>query len=138
MKKVKLENKEEVYSKVFTLGLLVAGSAILLSPELATAAASSITGSNTLGDVAKNAQKSLGPIMKLVTGGAYVAGAAFGASSLMGLKQHAENPQQMPLKQPLTKMGVAAGLSYLGYFIGAGGATMFGSGQSAGTVAGFN
>jgi len=132
MKKVKLESKEEVYSKVFTLGLLVAGSAMLLSPELATAAG------QTLGKLAENAQGSLGPIMKLVTGGAYVAGAAFGASSLMGLKQHAENPQQMPLKQPLTKMGVAAGLSYLGYFISAGGATMFGDANSTGGVNGFS
>lgn len=44
----------------------------------------------------------------LISGGSYIAGAAFGVQAAMKLREHSENPQQTRLSKPLT-FGVVSG-----------------------------
>ena len=44
----------------------------------------------------------------LISGGAYIGGAAFGVQAAMKLREHSENPQQTRLSKPLT-FGVVSG-----------------------------
>ncbi len=49
----------------------------------------------------------------LITGGAYIGGAAFAVNGAMKLRDHSENPSQTPLKKPFILFTVATLLAAL-------------------------
>lgn len=66
-----------------------------------------------------------GPVRLLIATAAFVLGLGVGASGLMKFKQHSENPQAVPLTQPLVRVIVGAMLIALPSVLGVGIGTFF-------------
>lgn len=79
---------------------------------------------STIGDVATNISNSLGGITELIIGISVVAGLAFGVAAIFKFKQHRDNPQQVPLGQPLALLAIAVMLLWLQFLLQATGRTM--------------
>lgn len=89
--------------------------------------ASSGSGGQTLGDVSANVTSTMNDVAKLITAVSYVAGVAFALMGMLKLKAHKEQPQQVPLSQPMVLLIIAAGLVFLPSLITSAGATVWGS-----------
>jgi intracellular multiplication protein IcmD len=100
--------------------LLRSGLLLLICLPLSTFAAES------LGDVAANVTASLSNIAKLISAASYVAGVGFALMGLLKFKAHKDQPQQVPLSQPIVLIAIAAGLIYMPSVIKMAGATMWG------------
>ncbi len=80
-----------------------------------------------IGAVASNITGQLESVGNLVVGIAQVAGLVFMAAGLFKLKQHKDNPQQIPIGTPLTMLIIGACLAFLPSLVTTGGETVFGS-----------
>ena len=76
------------------------GLAVLVEPVFAKG----------IGEVFSAAHGQLQGAADLISGGAYVGGAATGVSALLKLRNYSENPQQTRLSKPLVLMVVSGGL----------------------------
>jgi intracellular multiplication protein IcmD len=106
-------------------------SALAVAPPAGGAA-----GSLDLSGVSKNIIGNFGELARLITAAAYVAGFGFAFAAILKFKAHKDNPQQIPVGTPIALLFVAAALIFLPTLFGVSGATVFGSGASAGTVSG--
>jgi intracellular multiplication protein IcmD len=91
----------------------------------------SVFAADDLGSLATNVIKSLDPITKLLTAGAYVGGTTFFIVAVFMFKQHKENPTQVPLSKPMMILAMSSALIFLPSFIGSVSQTIFGGSQSA-------
>jgi len=138
-----MSEKEKLNNYVRISFSVIATAALILIPEAAAAAAAGTgaslnsNGTNNLASVFTNLIKVLQPAATFITGASYVAGVGFGISALLGFKNHSEQPQQVPIKQPMIKAVVAVCLVYFGYFLQNSAGTIFGTGATSTGVGGF-
>jgi intracellular multiplication protein IcmD len=86
-----------------------------------------------IGAVASSVTANFGPIAKLITAGAYIAGLGFGVGAVVKFKAHKDNPTQVQLSQPIALLFVAAALMFIpSVFKSVGGTLYSGSSTSAG------
>jgi intracellular multiplication protein IcmD len=90
-----------------------------------------IAGGESLGDVAGEVTKSMSNIAILITSASYVAGVGFALMGMLKFKAHKDQPQQVPLSQPIVLLCIAAGLVFLPSFIKTAGQTIFKGGTAA-------
>jgi len=81
-----------------------------------------------IGGVASNITGNLGAITKLITGGSYVAGIAFGAAGIFKFKAHKDNPTQVPISTGIVYIFLCAALFGLPTLVLVSAKTAFGSG----------
>lgn len=86
-------------------------------------------GGQSLGDVAEHVTESMKGMQKLLSAAAYIAGLGFGIAGMMKFKAHKDQPQQVPLSQPIVLILIAAGLVFLPSLISTAGETIFKGGQ---------
>ena len=98
----------------------------------------SVFAGDSLGDVASNVTSSLSNVAKLINAASYVAGVAFALMGLLKFKAHKDQPQQIPLSQPIVLLAIAAGLVYLPSIIKTTGSTMWGGSAQVASVKGEN
>jgi len=134
MKKMR---KHLINSVTFAVAAIATFGVALFTPELAHAVPATTTAANNFGTMFTNLATALGPAATFITGASYVAGVGFGVAALIGFKNHSENPQQIPMKQPMVKAVVAVCLVYFGYFLSSAAGTLFGVGASTTGTAGF-
>lgn len=97
-------------------------------------AASGTPAAGSLGDVATNVTSSFSALGKLITAISYLAGFAFCTASVFKLKQHKDNPQQVPVTTGISMLAFGIGLIFMPSIVQMGGATLFtGGGVTAGT-----
>jgi intracellular multiplication protein IcmD len=111
----------------------------LLSLTQVVAQADGAGGAGTgqgIGSVATTITSQLAAVGKLVIGVAQVAGLVFMAAGLFKLKQHKDNPQQIPIGTPLTMLVIGACLAFLPSLVDTGGATLFADGGKKGGFTG--
>ncbi len=84
-------------------------------------------GGASLGEVAGNVTKTMDNVAKLITAVSYVAGVGFAVMGMLKLKAHKDQPQQVPLSQPMVLLVIAAGLVFLPSLIKSTGATVWSS-----------
>lgn len=90
----------------------------------------------SLGKVAENVTQSLSGVGKLIVAASYVAGVGFALMGMMKFKAHKDNPQQVPLSQPIVLLAIAAGLVFIPSLVTTGGSTLFGSGAKSANASG--
>ena len=113
MIKVSLIINKKIITSIAMMG------ALLALPEIAGA-------DGSLGDVALHVTKSMSGVARLITAASYVAGVGFALMGLLKFKAHKDQPQQVPLSQPLVLLTIAAGLIFLPEVIKTTGATVWG------------
>lgn len=86
-----------------------------------------------VGSVAASVTSNLAEIAKLITAASYVGGMAFVVAGIMKLKQHRENPTQVPVSTGIVFIFIGAALVFLPTVFSVSGSTLFGA---SGTVAG--
>lgn len=107
--------------------------ALFLISNIVFAGTSSQEGS--LGDVADTITTSMTGVAKLITATSYVAGVGFALMGMLKLKAHKDNPQQVPLSQPIVLLAIAAGLVFLPSLIKTAGSTVWkGGGDTVGAT----
>src|SRR5580700_1537579 len=74
-----------------------------------------------LGKVAQNITGTLTNVGKLIAAASYVAGVGFALMGMLKFKAHKDQPQQVPLSQPIVLLAIAAGLVFLPSLITSGG-----------------
>ena len=103
-----------------------------------TVAAYAATGdapANSLGDVAGTLTASFANVAKVISAISYIAGFGFTIASVFKLKQHKDNPQQIPVTTGITMLCLGIGLIFMPSIFQMGGATLFGSNaQTAGVT----
>lgn len=80
-----------------------------------------------IGDLATNITGSFGGLTQLIIGTAYVAGIGFGVAAIFKFKQHKDNPQQVPIGNPITMLAISAALVFLPGIYSPLGSTIFGT-----------
>ena len=90
----------------------------------------------SLGAVAENVTKSMTNVGKLIVAASYVAGVGFALMGMMKFKAHKDNPQQVPLSQPIVLLAIAAGLVFIPSLVSTGGTTLFGESAERGSATG--
>lgn len=88
-----------------------------------------------IGGVAANVTSNLGPIAKLITAAAYVAGFGFAVAAIVKFKAHKDNPTQVPISQGIVLLFVGSALIFAPSVFKTSGSTLFTSGQ-VGAVSG--
>lgn len=88
-----------------------------------------------IGDLANNITGSFGGLTQLIIGTAYVAGIGFGVAAIFKFKQHKDNPQQVPIGNPITMLAISAALVFLPGIYSPLGSTIFGA-ESTGEAGG--
>ncbi|EKD74651.1 MAG: hypothetical protein ACD_44C00371G0008 [uncultured bacterium] len=117
---------------------LVLSSFLFFFPIMASAEAGAggeAAGTN-LTAIATNLTGAFTQIAKMITAGAYLAGAAFALGAIMKFKQHKDNPQQIPIGQPIALIFIAAALMFLPTLYNVAGKSLFGSAGGKGTLSG--
>jgi intracellular multiplication protein IcmD len=71
------------------------------------------TPETSVGELAESVTSSFTNVTILLTGTSYIIGVGFTIGALFKFKQHSSNPTQVPLIEPLTLLGIAAGLLFL-------------------------
>ena len=87
------------------------------------------SGSNTTGGIDQlfmNVGKSLGAVANFIISIATIAGLGFGVACVFKFKQHKDNPQQVPLGQPLGLLAISVMLLWLPFLLQSLGATLTG------------
>ena len=97
------------------------------------AALPALAGAETIGDVSGHISGNFAAIADLLSGAAYLAGAALGIQAALKFKEHNANAQQVKLSTPMTYALVAGALLALPSFIGTATDTMWGSGNGKAT-----
>ena len=92
-----------------------------------------VAGAVTIGEVSSNVSNNFSALADLLSGGAYLAGAALGIQAALKFKEHNADPRQVKLSQPMTYALVAGALLALPSFIGTATDTMWGSGGGRAT-----
>ncbi|MDC3181191.1 type IV secretion protein IcmD [Gammaproteobacteria bacterium] len=117
---------------------IVAVTSQVLAQEKATAGGGAAGGgaATGIGKVAGTVTGQLEAVGNLIVGIAQVAGLVFMMAGLFKLKQHKDNPQQIPIGTPLTMLVIGACLAFLPSLIETGGETIFGTEKKAGGFAG--
>ncbi|MBC3910753.1 hypothetical protein [Undibacterium umbellatum] len=110
---------------------VAAGTAVALMPELAFAADPA---TQSIGDIAMNASKSINGVQVMIQGACYMAGVALAGGSMFKFKAHKDNPQQTPLSTPIVMLAVAAGLLYLPSLMSSAGDSLWGGKQNSNKV----
>ena len=93
-------------------------------------------GGQNLGTVAQNITSTMQNVELLITAASYVAGVGFALMGLLKFKAHKDQPQQVPLSQPIVLLAIAAGLLFLPSLMTTAGATIFGSNAQKGSAQG--
>lgn len=119
--------------KVINLIVLVLVSCML--GNLAFAAGLSGQGA---GVVASKVIGNLGPLAKLITAGAYVAGMAFVVGAIVKFKAHKDNPTQIQIGQPIALLFVGAALIFVPTVFNVSGGTLFGGSGVKGGISGLS
>jgi len=88
-------------------------------------------GAQTLGGVAAQVTESMSNLAKLISAASYVAGVGFALMGMLKFKAHKDQPQQVPLSQPIVLLCISAGLIFLPSFIKTAGQTLFKGGQAS-------
>ncbi len=109
-------------SKIFRKA---AGLTAVTALALAALAAPALAEGQGVGGVAETLTSQAEPIRILIATAAFVLGLGIGASGIMKFKQHSENPQAVPLTQPLVRVIVGAMLIALPSVLGVGIGTFF-------------
>lgn len=86
-----------------------------------------------IGGVAASVTSNLADIAKLITAASYVGGMAFVVAGIMKLKQHKDNPTQVPISTGIVFIFIGSALIFLPTIFTVTGSTLFGA---SGTVAG--
>jgi intracellular multiplication protein IcmD len=107
------------------LTAIASTTALLLFTEVALAAEG-----GGVGAIAKTVTTNLASVANLIGAAAYVSGIAFALTGLMKFKAHKDQPQQVPLSQPIVLIMIAAGLIFLPSMITAAGGTLFEGGKA--------
>src|SRR3989338_3338628 len=115
---------------------LVLSSFLFFFPIMASAAAGGEAAGTNLTAIATNLTGAFTQIAKMITAGAYLAGAAFALGAIMKFKQHKDNPQQIPIGQPIALIFIAAALMFLPTLYNVAGKSLFGSAEGKGTLSG--
>ena len=66
-----------------------------------------------LNEVILNVYGSFAAIANMIAGFAYIGGLAFAVASVFKFKQNRDNPQQVPIGQPIVLLTVAVGLTFM-------------------------
>ena len=90
----------------------------------------------SLGTVAGTITTSMTNVAKLITAASYVAGVGFALMGMLKFKAHKDNPQQVPLSQPIVLLAIAAGLVFLPSLIKSAGQTVWGGSAEGATAQG--
>lgn len=77
---------------------------------LLTAAADAQAGGNDFSDIARNITNSLEELPGLVTGISYMLGLLLGVLGVLKLKDHVENPTQVPMKDGAVRLAAGGAL----------------------------
>lgn len=91
--------------------LVAAAAALVMTPDMAFA-------SGGIGGVAETLDGQLSSIAKLIGAVAFVLGLGLGASGLMKFRQHSDNPNAVPISQPIVRLVVASMLIALPAVLG--------------------
>lgn len=124
----KIHKKSTCAYALAALGFCAIGFALGDSPALALAV--------DLKTVADQIRSNFQGIADLMSGGSYLAGAAFGIQAALKFKAHNENPQQVKLSQPITYALVAGALLSLPTYLTVGSDVLFQNGGTKNTVNG--
>ena len=92
---------------------------------------SNIAMGQSLGEVATQVTGSMKGVATLITAASYVAGVGFALMGMLKFKAHKDQPQQVPLSQPIVLLCIAAGLVFLPALIKTAGTTIFKDGKAA-------
>ncbi len=109
--------------------ILIALGAILAG----TAALAAVSG---LGSVAAQATKQFDNIARFITALAYIAGMAFVVGALVKFKGHKDNPQQVPIGNPISLLFIGAALIFAPTIFKVAGISILTSGAKAGGTTG--
>lgn len=116
--------------------LLLRGIPMMVLVPIVTFASSTEADAATgIGGVAVNITNQVSAVGNLIFAVATVAGVIMMAAGLFKLKQHKDNPQQIPIGTPLTMLILGACLAFLPSLVTTGGETIFG-GQTDGAQLG--
>lgn len=123
---VKSMVKVAVYAAV-VVGIFTAGAyADVVSPP-----------DNSIGAVAQNVSRSFGAMGLMMSSISYLAGISFVIASVFKLKQHKDNPQQIPVTTGITMLALGIGMVTMPSVVGMGGATLFGKNAVTAGTSGF-
>lgn len=78
-----------------------------------------------IGEMANRLSEQLASIARFISIVSFVAGLGIGMSGILKLKNHSQNPAQVPLSQPMMRILVACGLIALPTVMGNGITTLF-------------
>ena len=87
---------------------------------------------NSLGDVAGTLTLSYANVAKTITALSYIAGFGFTIASIFKLKQHKDNPQQIPVTTGIALLALGVGLIFMPSIFQMGGASLFTTPQTSG------
>jgi intracellular multiplication protein IcmD len=91
---------------------------------------------NSLGWVAQTVIDSLGSVAQVMSAISYLAGFGFVIAAFFKLKQHKDNPQQIPVTNGLAMLAVGAALVFAPSVFQMAGTTLFGTGAKTAGVSG--
>lgn len=97
---------------------------LAVAPLLVFAAGAKV---DNLGGVAERISTSLAGVKNLIVVIATIAGLGFGVAAIFKFKQHRDNPQQVPLGQPLSLLAISVMLLWLPFLLQSAGATLTGN-----------
>lgn len=118
MKQLKIVHR---LAAVVTASVLMSESAVALATNF--------------GDVSKNIVKSSAGLPNLISTVAYVGGVGLGVAGVFKLKNHVDNPANIPMKDGLVRLGAGGGLLVLPYLTKAMMGTVQGEGGGGGVQA---
>jgi intracellular multiplication protein IcmD len=82
----------------------------------------------TLGGMAKSITGSFESVTQLITAASYLAGLGFGIGAIIKFKAHKDQPQQVPIGQPIGLVLIASALLFFPTVMDVAGNTLFGPG----------
>ncbi len=81
----------------------------------------------------ENVTASLGSVAGAIISISVIAGLAFGVVAIFKFKQHKDNPNQIPLGQPMALLGIAVMLLWLPFLLRSLGSTISGGNEGTGS-----
>lgn len=89
---------------------LVAVGAAIMVGLMSSSEAFAQTGGNNINNIAENIVKSIDDLPGLLSAISYLVGLIFGVLGVLKIKDHVENPSNVPLKNGAIALGVAGSL----------------------------
>jgi len=90
-------------------------AAVLTAGILMNDSVSALAGSVNFSNMSKNIVSSSSSLPNLISTVAYVGGVGLGVAGVFKLKNHVDNPPQVPMKDGLVRLGAGGGLLVLPY-----------------------